>query len=85
MVVPLQLHSRSSSGIIQVFRTWSVVGIRGYDLTEEIVVNEVEFEELALDVIVEEVSWYLKWDVEWRILLMSVVTGRDYGCKRKSI
>lgn len=37
--------------------------------------NEAEFEELALDVIVGEVSWYQKWDVVSRILLMAVVTG----------
>lgn len=54
----------------------SVVRIRGSGLTEEIVIlNEAEFEELTLDVIVEEVLWYLKFDAVTRILTMAVVTG----------
>ncbi|KZV16494.1 hypothetical protein F511_10106 [Dorcoceras hygrometricum] len=53
----------------------SVVRIRASDLTAEIVLGEEEFEEIALDVIVGEVLWYMNWDVLSRILFGAVVFG----------
>ncbi|KZV16495.1 hypothetical protein F511_10107 [Dorcoceras hygrometricum] len=50
-----------------------VVRIHGSDLTEEIVLDEEEFEEIALDVIVGDVWWYMRLDAVSRILYAAAV------------